>query len=215
LDETCFLKWLEKNIMPGFLVLEIGCGTGRQTLPTVLRRARVVGIDISEEMLLIARKKLYNSGCLESVDFILGDAEDIPLKNQIFDACEIIGTLHHLQRPDLVLQNALKKIIPRGAFFSYDPHGSPIRFIFDWLMRIWKLYDEENSGNPLFSERQLLEMLEKAGIKGSTKISTYLPPHVFQYIPPKFRAKLLEASDNFFNSQKKIAKFRWHDHCRG
>ncbi len=55
----------------------------------------------------------------------------------------------------------------------YDPHMSPVRFIYDFIMKFWKLYDEEASDSLLFTEKQLIQMLHEAGIKCKTKTSTF------------------------------------------
>jgi demethylmenaquinone methyltransferase / 2-methoxy-6-polyprenyl-1,4-benzoquinol methylase len=61
---------------------------------------RVIGLDISEEMLLMARDKLAQRGLSELVDLIVADAETIPLRGQVFNACTMVGALHHLSAPE-------------------------------------------------------------------------------------------------------------------
>jgi len=200
LDQVVFEDWIIRNLKPGYLVLDIGSGTGRQALPLCQRGIQVIGVDISEDMLLIAREKIGAMGLLKYVDFIICDAENIPLQNITFDGCTITGTLHHVHRPDIVVRNAAKMIRDEGVFYSYDPHRSPARFIFDYIMKIWKLYDEEASDNSLFTEKQLIQMLHKAGIKGKTKISTYLPPHFFYFFNHRSNVKLLRLTDRIFGS---------------
>ncbi|MDL1967961.1 MAG: hypothetical protein LWW97_05270 [Deltaproteobacteria bacterium] len=100
-------------------------------------------------------------------------AEEIPLKNITFDGCAIPEALHHVSRPDVVVQKVASMITNKGAFYSYDPHMSPVRFIYDFIMKFWKLYDEEASDSLLFTEKQLIQMLHEAGIKCKTKTSTF------------------------------------------
>jgi ubiquinone/menaquinone biosynthesis C-methylase UbiE/uncharacterized protein YbaR (Trm112 family) len=200
LDQTVFEDWVERNLKPKSLVLDVGSGTGRQILSLAQRGIQVIGIDISEEMLLVARKKIKAMGFLEYVDFIVCDAEIIPLKNIIFDGCVVIGTLHHVHRPEVVVRNAAKMIRDKGVFYSYDPHRSPARFIFDYMMKIWKLYDEKANEDSLFTEKQLIQMLNKAKIRAKTKISTYLPPHFFYFFNHQNNVKLLKLTDRIFNS---------------
>ncbi len=199
LDIITFTDWMKKNLSPGQLVLELGCGTGRQAIQLAEHKVRTVGIDISEHMLNLTKRKIDNLQLNEYVDLIVGDAEDPPVKDNCFNACILIGTLHHLPNKQVAIVNASKKIIRTGLFYSVDPHKSPIRFIFDFLMRIWKLYDEDASSNPLLSEKQLKQWLSDADIKCTTRLSTYLPPHMFQILDVKTNTLLLRMSDSIFD----------------
>ena len=58
-------------VLPNSTILEVGCGTG--DLLGHLRPVRGVGIDISEEIIRIARQKH------PSIDFYVGDAEALPV----------------------------------------------------------------------------------------------------------------------------------------
>jgi SAM-dependent methyltransferase len=71
----------------GESVLEIGCGTGAVTLPlaaAVGARGRVVGVDISEPMLTVARQRVAESG-LHNVTLLLGDAQVMAMEPAAFD----------------------------------------------------------------------------------------------------------------------------------
>jgi len=200
LDQVVFQDWIVRYLKPGYRVLDIGCGTGRQTLPLTRRGIYVIGLDISEEMILLARKKTGAMGTSRYVDFIVCDAEKMPLQHIMFNGCAITGTLHHAHRPDIVVGNAARMMTVGGVFYSYDPHRSPARFVFDGLMKIWKLYDEEASDRSLLTEKRLIQMLDKAGIKGKTRISTYLPPHFFYLFGHRSNVKLLKLTDRIFGA---------------
>ncbi len=71
----------------GESVLEIGCGTGAVTLPlaqAVGENGRVVGVDLSEPMLDVARQRLSESGT-RNTTLLLGDAQVMPLERSAFD----------------------------------------------------------------------------------------------------------------------------------
>ncbi|MET0656328.1 MAG: class I SAM-dependent methyltransferase [Pseudoxanthomonas sp.] len=69
-------------------VLDIGCGAGQSTRDAA--RAAVegnaVGVDISEEMLAVARRRSEKEG-LRNIAFELGDAQDHPFPPAHFDLC--------------------------------------------------------------------------------------------------------------------------------
>lgn len=86
------IRW--GRLSPGMRVLDIGCGTGRLTIP--LRRlsgAAVWGLDISKEMLEQAKSK---KGA-EALHWVWGDAQALPFPEESFDFAFMCLVLHHLQ----------------------------------------------------------------------------------------------------------------------
>src|SRR5690348_1420607 len=64
-------------LAPGAVVLDVGCGTGASALPAaeiVGPRGRVVGVDLAERLLAIARGKAESQG-LANIEFRTGDME--------------------------------------------------------------------------------------------------------------------------------------------
>jgi ubiquinone/menaquinone biosynthesis C-methylase UbiE/uncharacterized protein YbaR (Trm112 family) len=207
LDQITFLKWADQRLRHGDVVLDLGCGTGRQSIPFAERGIRSIGIDISGEMLKLAKKKIADRGLAPYADFINADAENPPVRDASFQACICYGMLHHLPNQGDTIANAAKKIVPHGFFYSLDPHKSPVRFIFDFFMRVWKLYDEEASDDPLLTEERLMEWMSRAGLKGQTRLTTYLPPHLHHVLEVETNVKLLKASDALFNRISRVRKF--------
>jgi SAM-dependent methyltransferase len=68
-------------------VLEVGCGTGRITIPLARRGVNVAGLDVSRAMLDIARQK---SGSMKNIEWILGDMRSFDL-GRIFDLVIVPG----------------------------------------------------------------------------------------------------------------------------
>jgi SAM-dependent methyltransferase len=72
---------------PGEAVLEIGCGTGATTVPlgeAVGAHGRVLGVDIAEPMLAVARRRVAESG-LANVSLLLADAQTYRFESGRFD----------------------------------------------------------------------------------------------------------------------------------
>jgi len=199
LTTLTFRRWLDtSSITPP--ILEIACGTGQQTVIMVQKRIQVIAIDLSEEMIRMARQKTNRAGLCEYVDYIVADAENPPLKERMFGACVCCGALHHINNPGKVIQESARRLRKGGLFYTIDPHDSRIRFLFDLLMRMWKLYDEQASDNPLINRKDLAAWLNKAGIENTIKYSTYIPPHLFFALSDKAAICLLKNSDALFNS---------------
>ncbi len=105
----CARNTIERlRLQPGDRVLDVACGPGPATLRAAERvrpDGHVEGVDISEEMLTIARRHARERG-LDNVTFTRGDMDSLPYENESFDtvtivlglffAKDIIGTLKGL-----------------------------------------------------------------------------------------------------------------------
>lgn len=86
-QESLALLLARLGITGGESVLEIGCGTGALTLPLAAAigpRGRLVGVDISEPMLALARTRVGEQG-LSHVTLRLGDAQVFDFEPAAFD----------------------------------------------------------------------------------------------------------------------------------
>ncbi|PIW00233.1 MAG: bifunctional demethylmenaquinone methyltransferase/2-methoxy-6-polyprenyl-1,4-benzoquinol methylase UbiE [Deltaproteobacteria bacterium CG17_big_fil_post_rev_8_21_14_2_50_63_7] len=69
-------------------VLDLATGTADVAIEIAKTyRARVVGVDPSEGMMVVGREKVARHGLSEQVCLIDGDAQDLPFDDQRFDAC--------------------------------------------------------------------------------------------------------------------------------
>ncbi len=96
--------------------LEIGCGTGAFARLLAARSERVVAIDLSAEMIRVARER---SRKFENLEFELADAMTWDFPHAHFDCIVSIATLHHLDQRELLpkIKDALK---PHGIFVILD-----------------------------------------------------------------------------------------------
>jgi SAM-dependent methyltransferase len=75
------------NIKEGQTVVDLGCGAGFDAFlvsPIVGEKGRVLGVDLSEDMLSLAEKNA-KKGKYTNVEFIKGDIEDLPINDNIAD----------------------------------------------------------------------------------------------------------------------------------
>ena len=96
--------------------LEIGCGTGAFARDLAKICKRVVALDLSPEMIRIARAR---SGQFENLEFQLSDAMTWDFPQSHFDFVCSIATLHHVQQLPLLvkMRDALR---PRGVLVVLD-----------------------------------------------------------------------------------------------
>jgi SAM-dependent methyltransferase len=80
----------------GLTVLDFGCGSGENTLLLARRGARAVGVDISTDLITLARRRLALNGLPGGAQFIVGSAHDLPVETESVDVVFGIAILHHL-----------------------------------------------------------------------------------------------------------------------
>jgi len=197
-DRISYGDWI--GSVSGRFICDIGSGSGRLTIPMAERGLTVVSIDISEEMLLIGRRRAAEAGLLARTTFILGDAERLPLQSGVFDAATCYGALHHVPDPAAVIAEAGRILRDGGRWMSYDPHRSTVRFIFDWTMRVRTLYQELANGNPLISRDDVLRWCRNARIDPEIKLHFFLPPHLLNLMSADAAERWLRISDSVCNA---------------
>lgn len=103
-------------------VLDIGCGPGHLPLMLVamLPEARIVGVDLSREMLKIAEEHRAASAHADRVEFVLGDAKGLEFADASFDAVCSNSILHHIPDPVPFLREAWRVLKPGGALLVRD-----------------------------------------------------------------------------------------------
>jgi ubiquinone/menaquinone biosynthesis C-methylase UbiE len=78
-------------------ILEIGAATGRYTVGLAKRGYQITAVDMSENLLEIARKRIRDEGVEEQARFIHADARDLSsIPEKKFDAVLLMGPLYHL-----------------------------------------------------------------------------------------------------------------------
>jgi ubiquinone/menaquinone biosynthesis C-methylase UbiE len=108
-------------------VLDIGCGTGTLDLmlADVLNGGCVFGIDISDNMINIARKKAEGSG--HNIDFKCGTSIQLPYRNNKFDVVFSSIMFHHLNVEEkiLTIKEIYRVLKPKGKYVSveFGPKG--------------------------------------------------------------------------------------------
>src|SRR5579864_5568315 len=79
---------------PGDLVLDVATGTGNTALALAPRVRRVVGLDLTREMLNEARRVAAERNVV-NVDWVIGDAARLPFPDDTFDIYVVRAAPHH------------------------------------------------------------------------------------------------------------------------
>lgn len=104
--------------------LDIGTGTGRILELVSPQAGRSLGVDLSAEMLAIARARLSQSG-LARVQVRLADLFELPVEDHSFDLVTLHQVLHYLDEPGRAVAEAARALKPGGILLIADfaPHG--------------------------------------------------------------------------------------------
>lgn len=97
-------------------VLEIGCGTGSFARMLAVRAERVVAIDLSPQMIRLARERSESHA---HIDFVEGDVMSWQFSEGQFDCVATLTTLHHLPT-EAALTKVRKILKPGGVFVCLD-----------------------------------------------------------------------------------------------
>jgi SAM-dependent methyltransferase len=118
---------------PGKRVLDIATGPGYVAARAAERGADSVGLDFSETMLAFARSRSPNGS--PNVEFVRGDATELPFPDGSFDAATCAFLLLHLGRPEAAVVEAARVLAPggRAAFSVWDEpsRGRWLGVVFD------------------------------------------------------------------------------------
>ena len=146
------------GLVPGDGVLDIACGTGnftRDFARAVGPIGLVVGLDVSTTMLARA---VEDTGVLQQVAYVRADAQNLPFRDQSFDAVCCFAALHLFADPMKALDSIVRVLTPGGRvaiFTSCRGRSAP--------MRTWEALVERQSGMRMFEREEIVEALEDRG----------------------------------------------------
>ena len=111
------VEMLTGKLNDGMEVLELGCGTGFFTKEIIKKHVHLTAIDISTELIDIAKKDIFGS----NVEFLIENAYQMTFPNQRFDAVLGSSVLHHLE-VELALSEIYRVLKPGGYMLFTEPN---------------------------------------------------------------------------------------------
>ncbi len=147
-------------------VLDIACGTGDFSIEALRHGVeRVVGADISENMLAVAREKAREKGLEDRLEFRYGDSENLDFEDGTFDAVTVAFGVRNFEHLERGLAEMCRVLRPGGKVVVLE-FSTPERFPMKQLYRFY-----------------FKQILPRVGglVSGDRKAYEYLPASVFAF----------------------------------
>jgi len=114
-------------------VLEVAIGTGR-SLPFYVTATTLTGVDLSSEMLAVARRRADDRGL--PLDLLEGDAEALPVEDAAYDTVLCSLSLCTIPDPAAAIAEMKRALVPGGRLLLLDHVASswPPVYAVQWLV---------------------------------------------------------------------------------
>lgn len=160
------IKWrkkvvaIVKNNNPAN-ILDIATGTGDLAINLSQTGAsKIVGLDISEGMLSVGRKKIAQKNLFDKIEMIQGDSEALPFENNSFDAITVAFGVRNFETLEKGLTEILRVLKPGGVFVVLEtsvPTKFPFKQGYNFYSRnllplIGKLFSKDREAYSYLSE---------------------------------------------------------------
>ena len=103
-------------------VLDIATGTGDLiiNLAKNTKASKLIGLDISEGMLSVGRKKITASGLEKRIEMVQADSENMPFEDNSFDAITVAFGVRNFEHLEKGLGEILRILKPGGVFIILE-----------------------------------------------------------------------------------------------
>jgi len=158
-----FNETLKESSKPAInTILDVGCGSGVYCVEFLKQGKTVVGLDMAEGMLEIARQKTAAFKDSSKISFILSGYMEYEF-NQKFDAAVLMGFFDYIKEP-VGLIRKLQQDTTKEIYMSFPRRGG----LLTWQRKV--RYNMRHCPLYFYSKRSLINILDEVGLKGRYEI---------------------------------------------
>lgn len=167
------IRFVKRNMVPGSLLLDFGCGAGRNSIALSMEGYKCIAMDYTSEALDLIKNKIEKMSL--EIDLIQNNGIEIPLEESYVDGIIANGSLFYNKKSDTVtLLKALNKCLKEGGKIWADwrtKEDSLYKMGVSLGEGLYQLNNETRREGAcyLFVDKQdIIEMYESAGFKIET-----------------------------------------------
>ena len=124
-----------KSYKPTGKLADAGCGSGNLIVQIAksLLNLDLIGVDISAEVLNLAKKRAIENDLPEKIEFKLGKVEDLPFPDNSLDFLLSTLSLHHWQDPIRAFNEFFRVLREDGTLLIFDFRRDARKFFYGLL----------------------------------------------------------------------------------
>lgn len=144
------------------LILDVATGTGEFALQALaLNPQKITGVDISEGMLDVGRKKITDRQLESKVELIYGDSEKLPFKENKFDAVTVAFGVRNFENLNKGLKEIYRVLKPGGMVVILE-FSKPAKFPFKQVYNFYFRFILPKIGSIISSDKAAYTYLPKS-----------------------------------------------------
>ncbi len=183
------IRWRKKAIkqlkeLQPKMILDVATGTGDFALEAlVLNPDKIIGVDISEGMLDVGKKKMIQKGLSDKIQLQTGDSEDLQFDDNMFDAVIVSFGVRNFENLRKGLEGMYRVLKPGGKVVILEfskPKAFPFKQIYNFYFKnilpgIGKVVSKDNSAYTYLPEsvrdfpdgKNFTDILDNIGYKNT------------------------------------------------
>lgn len=161
------VKWRKKVIalikaQQPKTVLDIATGTGDLAIQMAdINAERIIGLDLSEGMLKVGRKKIAAKQLTDKIEMVQGDSEALPFEDNSFDAISVAFGVRNFENLEKGLSEIQRVLKPGGIFVVLET-SVPTKFPFKQGYKVYSSYMLPLIGRIFSKDQEAYSYLSKS-----------------------------------------------------